>query len=48
MKKFIITDTIPLLEDKKIDKIEVVSVAPIFAEAIKRIHENESVSTLFD
>lgn len=48
IEKFIITDTIPLLEDKKIDKIEVVSVAPIFAEAIKRIHENESVSTLFD
>ncbi len=28
IEKFIITDTIPLLEDKKIDKIEVVSVAP--------------------
>ncbi len=48
IEKFIITDTIPLGEDKKIDKIEIVSVAPIFGEAIKRIHENESVSKLFD
>ena len=35
-----------LEEDKKIDKIEIVSVAPIFAEAIRRIHDNESVSIL--
>ena len=48
LEKFIITDTIPLPEEKKIDKIEVVSVAPLFAEAIKRIHENESVSKLFE
>lgn len=48
LEKFIITDTIPLPEEKKIDKIEVVSVAPLFAEAIKRIHDNESVSKLFE
>lgn len=48
IEKFIIANTIPLLDNKKIDKIEVVSVAPIFAEAIKRIHYNESVSILFD
>ncbi len=48
LEKFIISDTIPLPEEKKIDKIEVVSVAPLFAEAIRRIHENESVSKLFD
>jgi len=48
LEKFIITDTIPLLEDKKIDKIEVVSVAKLFAEAIRRIHGNESVSKLFE
>lgn len=48
LEKFIITDTIPLSEDKKIDKIEVVSVAPLFAEAIRRIHGNESVSKLFE
>ena len=48
IEKFVVTDTIPLTEEKKIDKLEVVSVAPIFAEAIRRIHLNESVSILFD
>ena len=48
LEKFIITDTIPLPTDKKIDKIEIVSVAPLFAEAIRRIHDNESVSKLFE
>ncbi len=48
IEKFVVTDTIPLKEEKKIDKIEVVSVAPIFAEVIKRIHDNKSVSILFD
>ena len=48
LEKFVITDTIPFKENKKIDKIEVVSVAPLFAEAIKRIHDNESVSKLFE
>ncbi|MBU5257290.1 ribose-phosphate diphosphokinase [Tissierella praeacuta] len=48
LEKFIITDTIPIPEEKKIDKIEMVSVAPLFAEAIRRIHDNESVSKLFE
>lgn len=48
IEKFVVTDTIPLSEEKRIDKIDVVSVAPIFAEAIRRIHYNESVSILFD
>lgn len=48
IEHFVVTDTIPLSEEKKIDNIEIVSVAPLFAEAIKRIYKNESVSTLFD
>jgi len=47
LEKFVITDTIPLPPEKKIDKIDVVTVAGLFAEAIRRIHDNESVSTLF-
>ncbi|MNK12105.1 Ribose-phosphate pyrophosphokinase [compost metagenome] len=44
-----VTDTIPLTEAaKNSGKIEVVSVAPVLAEAIKRIHGNDSVSSLFD
>ncbi len=48
IEKFVVLDTIPLTEEKKIDKIEVASVAKIFGEAIKRIHNNKSVSKLFE
>ncbi|SHM20326.1 ribose-phosphate pyrophosphokinase [Caldanaerovirga acetigignens] len=48
IKEIVVTNTIPLREHQKIDKIKVLSVAQTFAEAIKRIHNNESVSTLFD
>lgn len=48
IEKFVVTDTIPLSEEKKIDKIEIVSVSELFAEAILRIYKNESVSKLFD
>ncbi|NMA86448.1 MAG: ribose-phosphate pyrophosphokinase [Tissierellia bacterium] len=48
IERFIITDTIYTEKENNGSKIEVVSVAPIFAEAIKRIHQNESVSILFD
>ena len=47
--RVIVTDTIPLSEAaQKCGKIEIVSVAPVLAEAIKRIHGNDSVSSLFD
>jgi ribose-phosphate pyrophosphokinase len=46
--KVIITDTIPLPPQKALDKIEVLTVAPLLGEAIKRIHRNESISRLFD
>lgn len=44
--RLIVTDTIPL-RDKKSSKIEVLSVAPLFAKAIRRIHDGDSVSDLF-
>ncbi|MCM8773559.1 MAG: ribose-phosphate pyrophosphokinase [Candidatus Omnitrophica bacterium] len=44
----VVTNSIPLSEEKKIDKIKVVSVGRLFAEAIKRIHREESISVLFD
>jgi len=43
----VVTDTLPTA-DKKIKGLKVVSVAPIFAEAIKRSYENMSISSLFD
>jgi ribose-phosphate pyrophosphokinase len=43
----VVTDTIPLAEDRRLDRITVLTVAPLLGEAIKRIHRNESVSGLF-
>jgi ribose-phosphate pyrophosphokinase len=40
-------DTIPIAEDKKFPKLKVLSCAPLLADAIRRIHLNESVSELF-
>jgi ribose-phosphate pyrophosphokinase len=48
IEELVVLNTIPLSEDKKIDKITSLSVAPIFAEAITRIYEDLSVSKLFD
>jgi ribose-phosphate pyrophosphokinase len=48
IEKLIITDSIPLTPDKRIEKIEVLSVDKLLADAIWRIHENESVSKLFE
>lgn len=48
IKELIVTDTIPLPESKKSDKIKQLSVAPLLGEAIVRIHEKQSVSSLFD
>ncbi len=44
----VLTDTIPLPEHRKLDKIVQVSMAPLFAEAIRRIHCDSSVSSLFE
>jgi len=42
-----ITDTIPLREPNGLVNLEVLTVAPLLGEAIKRIHLDESVSRLF-
>jgi len=47
IEELVILDTIPLPEEKRIDKIIVLSVADIFAESICRIHCGESVSDMF-
>ncbi|MFS0865390.1 ribose-phosphate diphosphokinase [Fredinandcohnia sp. 179-A 10B2 NHS] len=48
IKELVVTNTILLPEEKKIDKIKELSVAALIGEAIIRVHEEQSVSTLFD
>lgn len=48
IKEVVVTNTIPLGPEKQIDKIKVLSVAPVFGEAIIRIYEDLSVSKLFE
>ena len=47
LEEVIITNSVPLTPEKANRKIHVLSVAPLLAEAIRRIHDEESVSTLF-
>ncbi|MBQ7642472.1 MAG: ribose-phosphate pyrophosphokinase, partial [Clostridia bacterium] len=46
--KLVILDTIPLPEEKKLDKIEVLSVAKLFALAIENIYLDKKMSELYD
>jgi len=48
IQELIVTNTIPLPPEKQSDKITVLSVAPLLAEAIRRVNEDRSVSQLFD
>ena len=48
IKELVVTNTVPLTEEKKIGKIKVLSIAPLFAEAIKRVHEAKPLGDLFE
>ena len=48
IEELILLDTIQLPEEKHLDKIDVVTVAEVFAEAIKRIYNDQCLSSLFD
>jgi len=47
VEEIVSTDTVPIPAERRVDKLTVLSVAPAFAEAIRRIHNGESVSALF-
>lgn len=47
LKEVVVTDTVPVTEEKRIDKITVLPMAPTFAEAIKRINEERPLGELF-
>lgn len=48
LSELVVTDTIPLQVDAKACRISVLSVAPLLAEAIRRTHYEESISSLFE
>ena len=48
IKRIILTDTISIPPEKRLDQMKIVSVANIFGEAVNRVHNGESVSALFE
>lgn len=48
LKELVITNTIPLPKEKQIPQIHVLSIAPLFAEAIKRLNESKAMGDLFE
>lgn len=48
IEELVLLNTLPIPEEKRIEKMKILSVAPLFAEAMSRIHTNEQVSKLFD
>ena len=47
IKELVVTNTVPLTKEKKIDNITVLSIAPLFAETIKRLNEGKPLGELF-
>jgi len=48
VKEVVVTDTVPIAGDKKLDKITVLPIAPLLGEAIHRIHTGLSIGAMFD
>jgi len=48
VNEVVVTNTVPMSDDKKLDKITVFSMAPLLGEAINRIHTGLSVGALFE
>lgn len=47
INEVVVTNTVPVEEEKRIDKIKIVSIAPLFADAIKRLNEEKPLGDLF-
>jgi len=48
IKELVVTNTVPLGKEKQIEKIKVLSIAPLFAQAILRIHQNKPLGELLE
>jgi ribose-phosphate pyrophosphokinase len=45
--RVVVTDTLPLDDEKRFDKLEVLSVAPLVAQAVRAVFSDDSVSEIF-
>jgi ribose-phosphate pyrophosphokinase len=48
VKEVVVTDSVPLRGDNKLDKVTILSIAPLLGEAIQRIHTGQSVGAMFE
>ena len=48
VKEILVTDSVPIPEEKRLDNMNTISIAPLFAQAIERIHTGQSVGSLFN
>jgi len=48
VKEVVVTDTVPVTDDKRLDKITVLSIASLLGEAIHRIHTGLSIGAMFE
>ena len=47
-REVIVTDTLPIPQEKRFDKLTVISIAPLLAQTIREVFEHGSVTSLFD
>lgn len=48
VKEIVVTDTIPITGKKRLDKVTVLTMAPLLGEAIRRIHTGQSMGAMFE
>jgi ribose-phosphate pyrophosphokinase len=48
VKEVVVTDTVPVKDGKKLEKITVLPIAPLLGEAIHRIHTGKSIGAMFE
>ena len=48
VKEVVVTDTVPIKDERKLDKITVLPIAPLLGEAIHRIHTGKSIGAMFE
>ena len=48
VREVVVTDTIPVADEKRLDKITVLPIAPLLGEAIRRIHTGLSIGAMFE